>query len=226
MSFSETRSTGCRADHKPLEPDNFRTQRSTESDPAPSSTDSLPKVSTVTSADTLPGGGPSHAIHDHPVPSADSLSEAEQSLSDLVGGKVDFPSLTDVLGSIATSPARGLRALGFGKGDAEEIAQKAGEVKDKLAQVEINAPKLTAKEQTYKASDRPLDGEEKTGAYILGGIVALGLLLGGGSSGSAAKDKLKKAAHDAKNAVGGAKGDANWEKNSGAGIVGHGSRKA
>jgi hypothetical protein len=182
-------------------------------------------VSTVTDADTLPGGGPSHAIHDTPVPSASSLSEAEQSISDLVGGKIDFPALTDVLSNIVTSPARGLRALGFGSAEAEQLADKAGEIKDKLAQVEINAPKLGAKEQTYKASDRPLDGDERTGAYILGGIVTLGLLLGGGSSGEA-KDKMKKAAHDAKAAVGGVKGDANWEKNSGAGIVGHGARKA
>jgi hypothetical protein len=95
-----------------------------------------------------------------------------------------------------------------------------------LKKVEINAPDLKGKEQEYKASDKPLDAQERTGAYILGGIVALGLFLGGGSN--KGEGKVKKAVEGVKGAVGagGVKGDANWEKNSGAGIVGHGARKA
>ena len=150
---------------------------------------------------------------------------SEQSISELVGEKVDFPALTDVLSNIASSPMRGIRAIIGSTPSAAEVEGKAKELAAKLPEVKVNAPDFKGKETTYKASDRPLDGEERTGAYILGAIVALGLVLGGGSSskGEGAKEKLKKAAAGA---VGGVKGDANWEKNSGAGIVGHRARKA
>lgn len=192
----------------------------------------------MTDSSTLPGGGPSHAIYDD-APPARSSSSAEQSISELVGEKVDFPALTEVISNIASAPMRGIRAIIGSTPTAEEVESKAKELADKLPQVEgkakelaaklpqveVNAPDLKGKETTYKASDRPLDGEERTGAYILAAIVTLGFVLGGGSSskGEGTTEKLKQAA---KGAVGGVKGDANWEKNSGAGIVGHGARKA
>lgn len=74
----------------------------------------------------------------------------------------------------------------------------------------------------YKANTKKLDGEEKKGLWILGGIVSFGLLLGGGKK---EKKSHKEHASHASSEHKGVKGDAAWEKASGAGIVGHGARK-
>jgi hypothetical protein len=68
--------------------------------------------------------------------------------------------------------------------------------------------------------ERPLDGEEKRGLWVLGGIVGLGLLLGGPRR----KQKAARRAqgHDESFGV---QGDAIWQQASGAGVVGHGARK-
>lgn len=148
----------------------------------------------------MPGGGPSHALHDY---AASLASSAEDQIQ-----KIDLPGLGEYLGNIASSPVRGVKALTGGLGGLSIGSPKAGESGE------------------YKANSKPLDGEEKTGAYILGGIVVAGLLLGGGASkkdgkAEALKNKVKGAV-----GAGGVQGDENWAKASGAGVVGHGSRKA
>lgn len=91
---------------------------------------------------------------------------------------------------------------------------------------EVAVPKLEAKQEEYKPPSRGLNDEEKRGLWLLGGIVGLGLLFGG--SKKAPKDKHehgKHAKHAAEAAGSVVKGDAEWAKASGAGVVGHGARK-
>jgi len=128
--------------------------------------------------------------------------------------KEKLPSLQEALSSAVTAPARAISSSGIAK-SLPEIGSAKGFVKP---------------EKEYKASDRKLNSEEKTGVWIFGGIVTLGLLLGGGKK----KDKKhsdKDGAHKdgGKGGKGGAKGGvqggADWDKASGANIVGHGPRK-
>ena len=96
---------------------------------------------------------------------------------------------------------------------------------------EIHLPKSNGGGGEYKPPKEGLNQEERRGLWVLGGIVGLGLVLGGGrgekkGSGSGLKDKFEGAVDAAKGmGSSGPKGDKDWEKASGAEIVGHGSRK-
>lgn len=77
----------------------------------------------------------------------------------------------------------------------------------------------------YKPPTNGLNDEEKTGRWVLAGILGLGLLLGGpeqerkkGNKGEHGKERGPEEGKVVK-------GDAQWEQASGAGVVGHGARK-
>ncbi|KAI9634976.1 uncharacterized protein MKK02DRAFT_28082 [Dioszegia hungarica] len=205
----------------PLEPDNFRSNRELpEADAPPTSSDvpSGPKVVTVADQTSTPSGGPSHAAYDD-LPTPPSAEEAAAAASEAADKLIAaLPSLGSVLTTIAHSPIRAVTG-----------------VASVLPPIGMPKGELKAENKEYKANSEPLDKEEKRGMYIFGGIVALGLALGGDWSG---KGKGKKGDHgkDGKGLKGkvgelvegakGVKGDKEWEKASGAGVVGHGARKA
>ena len=182
--------------YQPVEPDNFRAKAIEEPEP----TSSAPKVMTVASASTHHGGGPTHAIHEATDPHSIETKEEDTS--------VDISGLTSALSSAFGAPARALKSSGI-SGSLPSIGAAQG---------------FEKKQGEYKANDKPLSGEEKTGLWIFGGIVGLGLLLGGGKK---KKDKSLVAEAKAKLAgvKGGIQGDEKWAQASGAGIVGHGARK-
>ncbi|WWC96046.1 hypothetical protein V866_002913 [Kwoniella sp. B9012] len=184
----------------PLTPDNFSSGTTTDSAPSLSA----PKVLTVASASTHLEGGPVHGVHE----SHDAHSlETESSGPSLK----DIPSLTDALTSLITAPGRAWSNAGI-----------------KLP--EINLPKFTEGQREYKSEKRSLNDDEKRGLYVLAGVIGLGLALGGGKKEKKDKKGLKDKVESAiaGSGIPGAKsvkGDAKWEKASGAGVVGHGSRK-
>ena len=159
----------------------------------------------MASASTHHEGGPTHAVHDAADPHV--VESAEEQASE-VGASVN-----GLLSSALAAPAR---------------AWKSSNLEATLPS--IGAPRGEYKPQDYKASDRPLDSNERKGVWALAGVLGLGLFAGGFGG---KKDKANKGDHgkDGKSGgkgKGGAKGvsgDANWEKASGAEIVGHGSRK-
>jgi hypothetical protein len=135
--------------------------------------------------------------------------------------KEDFAGAGEVLASAANSVVRAKNTLGeFGSTFIPTIA----------------LPKASGgggKRAEFKPIERGLNAEEKRGAWVLAGVVGLGLLLGGPKkdkkSGSSLKDKASQAADKVKGAAGlggGVKGDEKWAKASGAEVVGHGTRKA
>lgn len=185
---------------QPVTPDNFREPKS---EPEPEASSSAPKVSTASSPSTLPGGGPVHAVHDAIDPEA--IDAAAKKAAQ------EFPSFVASVGSVLQAPGKAFKSSGLSTSLLPEIGPAKG---------------FASGGKEYKASDKPLNAEEKRGAWVLGGIVALGLLLGGGK-----KDKKDSKSNHGSHATGSAsgsskpKGDATWEKASGAGIVGHGARK-
>ncbi|WWC88723.1 uncharacterized protein L201_003636 [Kwoniella dendrophila CBS 6074] len=195
----------------PITPDNFSSGVTKDSAPSLSA----PKVMTVASASTHLEGGPVHATHQST--DAHSLENKSSSENEPSSSK-DIPSLGEALSSIINAPGKAWSGAGI------------------KVLPEINLPKSPeGKEKEYKSEKRSLNDDERKGLYVLAGILGLGLTLGG-SGGSSSKNKksLTNQAKDLKDKVGNAipgsssytvKGDANWEKASGAGIVGHGSRK-
>ncbi|WRT67836.1 uncharacterized protein IL334_004810 [Kwoniella shivajii] len=180
----------------PSTPDNY----ASTSAPSPEPSVSAPKVLTVASASTHLSGGPVHGVHE----SIDSHSLEADSTPSLK----DLPSFTEALTSVIGAPGRAWSSIGF----------KAPE---------INLPKAESKGE-YKYEKRNLNDEEKRGVWVLAGVVGLGLALGGGGSGKKDKKGLTQKAKELKDQATGnrtVKGDAQWEKASGAGVVGHGSRK-
>ncbi|WVR06397.1 hypothetical protein IAU60_003428 [Kwoniella sp. DSM 27419] len=185
----------------PLTPDNFAA-KSTEASSSTEAT-SEPKVLTVAGASTHLSGGPQHATHD--------LTEKE---SDSMPSVKDIPGLVEVLTSVVGSPVRAFNSIG-------------------VRMPEVHMPKMEGGGE-YKREQRGLNDQERRGAWVLAGVVGLGFFLGGGK-----KDKKDKAgkgmmdgamdqAHDLADKAKGVKtvkGDAAWEKASGAGVVGHGHRK-
>lgn len=108
------------------------------------------------------------------------------------------------------------------------MSKTAGEFSRVLVP-EIGLPKSDGgKGEDYKPPSGGMSDEERKGLWVLGGIVGLGLLLGGSGrdkKGSALGSKVGSAVDAVKGAGSGPKGDVQWEKASGAGVVGHGSRK-
>ncbi|WVF68933.1 hypothetical protein IAT40_003707 [Kwoniella sp. CBS 6097] len=186
----------------PITPDNYAAAPVSEP-PVESTPPGLAKVLTVASASTHLSGGPVHGVHE----SADSHSlEAsnEPSLKDI-------PSFTDAIGSVFSAPGRAWSSVGV-----------------KFPEVHLPAAPEGSKAQ-YKREQRGLNDQERTGAWVLAGVVGLGLFLGGGKKDKkATSSKLKETAQELADKAKGVKtvkGDANWEKASGAGVVGHGTRK-
>jgi len=180
-------------------PDNFEAKAVKEAEPK----EEAPKVVTVAAATTHTAGGPTHASQE--TIDALSLEEAAEEAADKVSE--NMPSLTSALSSVITAPARAISSSGIAS-NLPEIGSARGFVEP---------------EKEYKASDRKLNSEEKTGVWVFGGIVSLGLLLGGGKK----KEKKHSVKETMQKAVGagGVKGGPAWEKASGANIVGHGQRK-
>ncbi|WVQ73090.1 hypothetical protein IAR50_002653 [Cryptococcus sp. DSM 104548] len=79
-----------------------------------------------------------------------------------------------------------------------------------------------AEKKDYKYEKRALNEQERTGAWILAGVIGAGLLVGGPKK---EKKKSGEVGHGVEAVATQVKGDAQWEKASGAGVVGHGSRK-
>lgn len=180
-------------------PDNFQGKPATAPEPEPEA--HVPKVVTVASASTHIGGGPTHALHESTDP-----HELEK---DPKEPEIDVGALTASVASAFGAPGRAFKSSGVTNAIPSLGAAKG-----------FGEPS-----KEYKASDKKLNDEEKRGAWIFGGIVGLGLLLGGGR-------KKKDSSHDegksgkSKGGKGsGVEGDAEWSKASGAGIVGHGARK-
>ena len=155
---------------------------------------------TVASAATHPGGGPTHATHD--ATDATSLESAAEQ-----------PNPSIPLHSSVVSSAWGATGKAFSTAGLSSTLP------------EVGAPKFNGGSE-YKASKQGLSGEERRGLWVLGGIVGLGLLLGGPSKkkGKTLDLHVSIGPKDGKGAKG-VKGDAQREKASGAGVVGHGSRK-
>lgn len=192
-----------------MTPDNFRSSEKTPTTKSASS--DAPKVVTVASASTHHAGGPTHGIHEsHDAHSLELSTKAEEFIDELSSIAKGYPSLVSAANSVLTAPGKAWSSAGLSKSLLPEVA----------------VPKLEAKQEEYKPPNRGLNDEEKRGLWLLGGIVGLGLLLGG--SKKAPKDKHehgKHAKHAAEAAGSVVKGDAEWAKASGAGVVGHGARK-
>ncbi|WVQ96450.1 hypothetical protein IAU59_003555 [Kwoniella sp. CBS 9459] len=187
----------------PITPDNYAA--SPVAKPSEPEASPLAKVLTVASASTHLSGGPVHGVHE----SVDSHSlEADApSLKDL-------PSFTDAVGSVLSAPGRAWTSVGV-----------------KFPEIHLPPAPEGSKAQ-YKREQRGLNDQERTGAWVLAGVVGLGLFLGGGKKDKSASHGgakgLKETAQELADKAKGiktVKGDANWEKASGAGVVGHGTRK-
>lgn len=156
-----------------MEPDNFRSNKQLPT-PEPKSLDpSIPKVMTVAPEETMPGGGGvSHAIHDdHVLP-----QETESAIKSSIDSSIS--SLEEAVGKTGGS---GISSL-F---PSEKEGQKSSGSSSKAGESQSGE---------YKDSQEPLNGEEKRGAWILGGIVAAGLFFGGGK-----KEKKAKKGKDSDN---------------------------
>ncbi|WWC70701.1 uncharacterized protein I206_104652 [Kwoniella pini CBS 10737] len=183
----------------PLTPDNFSSGVSSDSAPSLPA----PKVLTVASASTHLEGGPVHGTHES--------TDAHEFEKDNEPSIKDLPGLGEALRNVLTSPARAWTNSGI-----------------KLP--EINLPKSSESKNEYKSEKRGLNDDERRGVWVLAGVLTLGLALGGGGGSTKSKKSLKEKANEAveANGIPGAKvvkGDAKWEKASGAGVVGHGARK-
>jgi len=199
-----------------MTPDNFRSNAalSSSSKSAPKEEESLPKVVTVASASTHIGGGPTSAVHEagdaHTIEV--TAEEAAAKASELVDEAAkNIPGLASAFSNFLSAPVKAWSNAGLSTSLLPEIGSPKG---------------LHKAEGEYKANDKPLDGEQKRGAYVLGGIVLFGFLIGGPKSSKKEKHhKLETDLARAAGAAGGVQGDAQWAKASGAGVVGHGHRK-
>lgn len=124
-----------------------------------------------------------------------------------------LPSFISAISSVFSSPARAWKSSGMS-----------------AVVPEVGAPKGRRHGEYKKGNHDTLNAEEKRGAWVLGGIMVGGYLLGGLTKRSGSKDHGKHGESGGMGSIvagsSGAKGDAEWEKASGAGVVGHGKRKA
>ncbi|KAK4684237.1 hypothetical protein P7C73_g5956, partial [Tremellales sp. Uapishka_1] len=189
----------------PSTPDNFLSNATTAPEPQEDNSSSLPKIMTVASSSTHLSGGPVHASQDSTDAHSHEMNSETSPTSD--SPSVELPSV----GSLLALPGKALSSSG--------IANLAHLVP------EIGVPELGTKQNEYKADGKPLNAEERRGAWILAGIAATALFLGGPKKEKKAKSGAAGGGKGKEGKVSGAKGDAQWEKASGAGVVGHGSRK-
>ena len=114
----------------------------------------MPKVISV-AADTAENAR--HSLHETVTNlSSDASENAEEALSEADKASKDFPPLSEVLSSVQIPSV----PLGYITSGLKMPSLKGGE--------------------EFKQIDRPLNSEERQGAYLLFGIIAGGLLLGGG----------------------------------------------
>jgi len=185
---------------------------------------------TVASASTHISGGPVSAVHNS-TDSADADSHETKDKSDSnskSASKSDSKSKSSESKnkSDSESEASAGESLAHAVNHLTNLSKNAGEFSRSLIP-EIGLPKPPkGKRSEYKPPSKGLDDQEKKGLWVLGGIVGLGLLLGGPK-----KDKKGgeggKLGHLVEKVTGekGVQGDEEWAKASGAGVVGHGSRK-
>lgn len=195
-----TRRTSSDGHFQPFTPDNYRSNQSLPSAPTKTPEESsMPKVITVASASTHPAGGPTHSIHGQPTENPTPEPSSQDPAASL-------PSLGAATSNVFSAPGRAWKASGF-------------------SLPAVGMPKNNGGGE-YKRPERGMNDEEKRGLWVLGGVVGLGLLLGG--PGRSRKNGKGQHGHDSgkgKQEGKGVKGDAQWEKASGAGLVGHGARK-
>lgn len=214
MSF---RTDACKHEltGQPLTPDNFTASSapSTVESIKETSSDLSAKVFTVASASTHHGGGPSHNIHE--ASDAHTMEEAAETAAS--EAKKATETVQDAVSDALNATTRAFSAMDLGS-----------------VTPEITLPKMSGGGKQYKSDSRPLDAEEKRGVWLLGGIVGLGLVFGGDGPnffrGNKKRDGKKGHGGSASAASAGeggnkVKGDAQWEKASAAGVVGHGARK-
>jgi len=207
-------------DNQPLEPDNFRAKVDSKPEAEQEGKDDVPgpKVQTVAAAATHLSGGPVSAVHE----AADTLSDKASEASDKIKEAADNLPSFEGAGKSLASAVNSLTG----------ISKNAGEfTRSFIPEIGLPKPPKGKGGGEYKAPEKGLDDGEKRGLWVLGGIVGLGLLLGGGSKdkkgGGHLMHDVRALADKAKGGKGGkaVKGDAEWEKASGAGVVGHGARK-
>lgn len=127
----------------------------------------LPRVVTVAPASTHPDGGPIHGtakVTDDALPvgsdgAKSALSSAKESADDLTN---------QVIG-------KAQEQIAAAKAATDEILQLSGLASAAPA---FKLPKMEG-DGEYKASSRPLNSEEKSGAWVLTGVIGAVLLLGG-----------------------------------------------
>jgi hypothetical protein len=127
-----------------------------------------PKVMTVTPP-TEGEAGPRHSLHETVAADEIEIKDTNTALDAAKEAASDLPSLGSVLSSISF-PTFGLGSL---------ISN-------------IKVPEVNSKDTEFKPIERGLNGEEKTGAFILAGIVAAGLFLGGGKREEEEQDVSEK----------------------------------
>lgn len=140
--------------------------------------DEGPKVVTIASAATHPDGGPIHAT---------------TKVTDDVPVDVDVGSAktADMTTEVLDKAQEQIAAA---KAATQEIWQLSG-MTGAAPAFDIKLPKMEG-DGSYKATSRPLNSEEKSGAWILGGVISAVLLLGG--IGSSTKKKVEEKVEEVK----------------------------
>ncbi|KAG8742027.1 hypothetical protein FRC12_015469 [Ceratobasidium sp. 428] len=136
--------------------------------------DNTPKVVTVASAATHIGGGPKHAIHE----SSDAHAIETPSISEQ--GEKSSSSLAGLLKELGVPLSFNFKQSGDAIREAVEPALTG-----------FSAPTIGKDTSNMKDAQRELNEEEQRGLWVLGGIVAGGLILGGfgNKKSSARKEK-------------------------------------
>lgn len=141
---------------QPFLPDNFEARAEESMAPPTPDPDAnpTPKVISV-AADTAENAR--HSLHETVTNlSSDASEKAEEVVEEADKASKDFPPLSEVLSSVQIPSV----PLGYITSGLKMPSIKGGE--------------------EFQTIDRPLNGEERQGAYLLFGIIAGGLLLGGG----------------------------------------------
>ncbi|KAG9086307.1 hypothetical protein FS749_003735 [Ceratobasidium sp. UAMH 11750] len=153
------------ADEGPVIPflaQKFDSRASESASPPQEVPDNSPRVVTVASAATHIGGGPKHAIHE----SSDAHTIEVPSSSERTGGSsLNLEGLFKELGA----------PLSFSLGQSGDAIREVLEP----AIGGISAPTIGKDTTNVKEAQRELNEEEQRGLWVLGGIVAGGLILGG-----------------------------------------------
>lgn len=166
---------------QPFTPDNFSSKAEDSMSPPtslPNSDSSNPKVMTISSTSTHIDAGPSHSLfethdHDSSAPNAEDVEAALKEASEKI------PSLMDVVNSVSLPSVKSMTGVDL----SEAIKMpEVGEGKE------------------FKPIERGLNDEEKWGAWVLAGIVGVGLVIGGPAKSEKEKEELRKRKEEKKRA--------------------------